>query len=165
MHLNKEKLTSYLVQLAMVAVVVVLIYSSLAARLDVTTSAHRIYADLPRAWQVRCLSDAMFIPAVLWLGVGGMMWIASTGFFDIFSYAFKSLLVLFSPLKNPKDHEHFYEYKLAKEEKRKLKAVPFTVLIVGAVLLVAALVLSFVHEGMVADAVAETAGAVLRRML
>ena len=38
-------------------------------------------------------------------------------------------------------------------------------LIVGAVLLVAALVLSFVHESMVADAIAETAGAVLRRML
>ena len=131
---------------------VVLVYRSLLGRLDVTTTAHRIYAEIPQAWHVRCWSDAMFIPAVLWLGMGGMMWVATTDFFDIFRYSFSSLLVLFTPFKNPKDHKHFYEYKQERAEKRKGKAVPVTVLVIGIVLMAGALITSFIHEDMVAGA-------------
>ena len=42
------------------------------------------------------LSDGCFVAAVLLCGVGILAWTATTGFFDIFSYGFKSLLVLFS---------------------------------------------------------------------
>lgn len=151
MRLNKSRWISLGVQLAAVAVIVVLIYDTLAGRLNVNTSAHRIYAEIPQAWHVRCWSDAMFIPAVLWTGMGGLLWIATTGFFDIFRYAFGSLLVLFSPLKSPKDQKHYYEYKLERDEKRKGKEIPATVLIVGVLLLAGSLVLSFVHEGMTSD--------------
>lgn len=147
---KKTTLVSYLVQAALAAAVAVAIYMMLAERLDVTTSAHRIYAEVPAAWHVRCWSDALFIPAVLWVGMGGLMWVATTGFFDIFRYGFSSLLVLFTPFKNPKDHKKFYEYKLEREEKRKGKSVPVTILVVGIVLMAGALVLSFVHEDMVA---------------
>ena len=148
---KKTTIASLLVQLALAALVVVLIYNSLSGRLNLNTSAHRIYAEVPMAWHVRCWSDALFIPAVLWLGMGGMLCVATTDFFDIFRYAFSSLLVLFSPLKNPKEHKHFYEYKLERAEKRKGKSIPTTVLALGAAMLLGALALSFVHEGMVAD--------------
>ena len=147
---KKSAIISYLVQLALAVFMVFAIHAALASRLDVTSSAHRVYADLPAAWEVRCWSDALFIPAVLWLGMGGMMWVATTDFFDIFRYAFSSLLVLFSPLKNPKEHKHFYEYKLERAEKRKGKAVPVTILVIGVLLVVGALVTSVIHENMVA---------------
>ena len=147
---KKSALISYLVQLVLAVVLVVVIHGALASRLDVNTSAHRVYADLPAAWELRCWSDAMFIPAVLWLGMGGMMWVATTDFFDIFRYAFSSLLVLFSPLKNPRDHKHFYEYKLERAEKLKGKAIPVTLLVIGVLLVVGALATSFIHEDMVA---------------
>lgn len=152
---KKSALISYLVQLVLAVVLVVVIHGALASRLDVNTSAHRVYADLPAAWELRCWSDAMFIPAVLWLGMGGMMWVATTDFFDIFRYAFSSLLVLFSPLKNPRDHKHFYEYKLERAEKRKGKAIPVTLLVIGVLLVVGALATSFIHEDMVAPWYAE----------
>ena len=147
---KKSAIISYLVQLALAVFMVFAIHATLASRLDVTSSAHRVYTDLPAAWEVRCWSDALFIPAVLWLGMGGMMWVATTDFFDIFQYAFSSLLVLFSPLKNPKEHKHFYEYKLERAEKRKGKAVPVTILVIGVLLVVGALVTSVIHENMVA---------------
>ena len=147
---KKTMLVSYLVQVGLAAAMAVAIYMALAARLDVSTSVHRIYAEVPAAWHVRCWSDALFIPAVLWVGMGGLMWVATTDFFDIFRYGFSSLLVLFTPFKNPKDHKHFYEYKQERAEKRKGKSVPVTILVVGVALMLGALVLSFVHEGMVA---------------
>ena len=150
MEQKKSTLISYLVQVVLAGVVVFAILSALLPRLNTATVEHRVYADLPTAWTVRCWSDALFIPAVLWLGMGGMMWVATTDFFDIFRYGFSSLLVLFTPFKNPKDHKKFYEYKLERAEKRKGKAVPVTVLVIGVVLLVGALATSFVHEDMVA---------------
>ncbi|MBE5781743.1 MAG: DUF3899 domain-containing protein [Clostridiales bacterium] len=66
----------------------------------------------------RYLSDGFFVAGMLIAGIGGMVWISSTGFFDIFSYGFHSILVLFSSLKNPKDHEKYYDYKTMREEKR-----------------------------------------------
>lgn len=77
----------------------------------------------------RFLSDGFFVSGLLLTGFGGLVWVSTTGFFDIFSYGFKSLLVLFSPLKKPHEHEKFYEYKVAKDAKRG-KAKPF-LLVVG----------------------------------
>lgn len=80
-----------------------------------------------------CLSDGFFISGFLIAAVGLMSLIATTGFFDIFGYAFSSLLVLFSPLRSPEKHRKYLEYKLEREGKRKGKR-PF-ILISGAVLL------------------------------
>lgn len=133
-----KKWISFGVQLLIAALVAVVLYNSFVDDLDPTKFEHQRYVAVKEAWSLYCWSNALFIPGVMWLGVGGLMWIATTGFFDIFSYAFSSLLVLFTPLKNPKDHKRFYEYKLDKEERRKGKPVSWSVLIVGLILIIAA---------------------------
>lgn len=135
------------IQLLIALGVAALLYFSFLDDLNTNVFEHWRYAAVPDAWPVYCASNALFVPGVLWLGVGGLTWIATTGFFDIFSYAFKSLLLLFSPLKKPGEFERFYEYKLAKEEKRSGKAVPYTMLIVGVVLVLGAAVLNGVYNG------------------
>ncbi len=63
-------------------------------------------------------SDGLFVTGLLLTALGLLIWIATTGFFDIFSYAFKSLLLLFSSLRKPQDHIKYVDYKAEKEEKR-----------------------------------------------
>lgn len=73
---------------------------------------------------MRCFSDGFFIASILMIGFGGLMWVSTTGFFDIFSYGAKSLLVLFSSLRHPKNHPKYYDYKTEKEARRG-KAKPY----------------------------------------
>ena len=82
----------------------------------------------------RSLSDGCFISAFVLMGVGILVWISTTGFFDIFGYAMHSLLVLFTSLRNPSSHESYIDYKAQKNEKRG-KAQPY-ILIVGLIFLV-----------------------------
>ena len=93
------------------------------------------------AMAMRALSDGCFVTTVLMGGMGALVWVSTTGFFDIFTYAGKSLLVLFSPMKQPEKLKKFYEYKADKDEKR--KKADFTLLIVG----VGYLLLSFAFLG------------------
>lgn len=93
------------------------------------------------AWSLRALSDGCFVTTVLMGGMGALVWVSTTGFFDIFTYAGKSLLVLFSPMKQPEKLKKFYEYKADKDEKR--KKADFTLLIVG----IGYLLLSFAFLG------------------
>ena len=95
------------------------------------------------AYACRYLSDGLFVAGVLLTGFGMMVWISTTGFFDMFSYAGHSLLVLFSSLRSPKEHESFYDYKMKKEEKRG-QAKPY-ILIVGIGFILAALVCLFLY--------------------
>lgn len=85
-----------------------------------------------------CLSDGFFIAGFLIAAVGLLGMIATTGFFDIFGYAFSSLLVLFSPMRRPEKHRRYLEYKLEREEKRKGKMT--FIFITGVLLLLAALI-------------------------
>lgn len=161
MNQKKTAIISILVQLVLAAAVAAAFYKAWDAKLDPTTIAYRMYVETPAAWPVRCWHDALFSTALIWLGIGGMMFVAATDFFDIFGYAFSSLLVLFSPLKSPKEQKKFYEYKQDRNEKRKKKAderkngnlIPTTMVIIGVVLLVAAIAVMFVHDSMLpADA-------------
>lgn len=88
---------------------------------------------------VWCLSDGCFVAGLLLAGMGALLWISTTGFFDIFGYAMKSLLVLFSPLRAPEKHQKFLDYKAEREEKR--RPVGKETLAVGAGFLVLAAVL------------------------
>ena len=71
-------------------------------------------------WQnMLSLSDGFFVSAVMLLSPGLLVLISTTtDFFDIFSYAFHSLLVLFTPLRKPKDVKRYYEYKQDRKERR-----------------------------------------------
>lgn len=82
------------------------------------------------------ISDGLMAAGVCYAGVGLMVWISTTGFFDMISYGFSSLWVMFTPFKNPKNHPRFYDYKQAKMEKRKKSRTP--VLYVGLAFLAAA---------------------------
>ena len=66
----------------------------------------------------RYLSDGFFVVGLLATGLGLLIWVSTTGFFDILGYGVKSLLVLFTSLKKPKDHLSFYDYKQIRNENR-----------------------------------------------
>ena len=96
MGLNKKTLITMTVQLVIALTLAVLAASSQGFSLE-----GELYLNC------RYLSDGFFIVAVIFVGMGTLLWVSTTGFFDIFSYAMKSLLVLFSPLKKPSEHPHF----------------------------------------------------------
>ncbi len=81
------------------------------------------------------LSDACFVPGVLFTGVGAFSWISSKGGYDAFGYAFSnfSLHNLF-PTKQPKKYKSLYDYKQEKDEKGR-KWLP-ELLIIGLISLV-----------------------------
>ncbi len=129
MGFNKKTLISIAVQLVIAVALAVL-----AASVQGFKLAGELWLNC------RYLSDGFFIVAVLFTGMGVLLWVSTTGFFDIFGYAMKSLLVLFSPLVKPGEHPHYYEYKCEKEAKRKGKPITHTVLIVGLILLAMSLI-------------------------
>lgn len=75
-------------------------------------------SSAPLFMNFRHLSDGAFVAGMVLCGLGGLMLISTTGFFDIFAYACHSFLVLFTALKRPKDQISFVDYKTMKAEKR-----------------------------------------------
>lgn len=107
----KSKWVSVLLRYGVTAVIGVVI--------SAMTAWHQGFAwSQSFALNARYVSDGCFVAAVLLVGVGALSWISCTGFFDIFSYAIKSILVLFTPLRKPQDHISFYDYKQLKAGKR-----------------------------------------------
>ncbi len=82
------------------------------------------------------LSDGFFVIGFFNLGFGALVKISSTGFFDIFGYAFKSFLNFFIPRSLlDQNREDYYEYKVKKAEKRKETMFFRDMLIVGVCLM------------------------------
>ena len=129
MGLNKKTLISLAGQLCIALVIAA--YTAASQGFAWTGEVHL---------NCRYFSDGCFVSAVFFIGMGGLFWISATGFFDIFSYGFKSLLVLFSPLKTIKEHPHYYEYKCEKDAKREGKPITYTTLIVGVAMLLISLI-------------------------
>lgn len=95
------------------------------------------------AWNARYLSDGFFVAGLLMTGVGALVLVASTDFFDIFTYGFKSLLVLFTPLKKPREHMTFFDYKQERAGRRGGKQ--FFLLFTGLAFLLLALACLWVY--------------------
>lgn len=93
--------------------------------------------DQTLTFNASCLSDGFFVIGLILTGIGGLTWVSTTGFFDIMSYAVKSCLVLFSPLKKPKEHPSFFDYKEAQSAKRGKPR--FAMLILGVVFMAVSL--------------------------
>ena len=129
MGFNKKTLISIAVQLGIALMIAIPVAVSQGFALDGA-------AYLNCRW----LSDGFFVSAVIFVGLGGLFWVSTTGFFDIFSYAFKSLFVLFSPLKKAKEFPHYYDYKCEKDAKREGKPISHTVLVVGLICLAVSLI-------------------------
>lgn len=93
---------------------------------------------------IKYLSDAFFVPAVLYVGFGLLCVAAGEGVLDIIGYGFQSLLYLFTPARKDRAVGGYYEYKVRKKEKR--KPVPVHVLHIGILLLLPALIFSVLYS-------------------
>ena len=94
------------------------------------------------------MSDGFFVTGFLNFGFGALIWISTTGFFDIFGYSAKSILNFFLPRSwmermgmTPKGD--FYEYKVKKREKRKEPLLPIETLWLGGAMILIALIFMF----------------------
>ena len=67
----------------------------------------------------RALSDAFLAAGALATGIWTLSKIASTGFFDLFSYSFTELRNRLIPSRRSGRPEHFYDYKARAAESRK----------------------------------------------
>ncbi len=122
MGFKKKRLISVLIQLAL----------AMGSALSMASS--RGFAWSGDAYMnCRHLSDGFFVSSVIFIGMGSLLWISNTGFFDIFSYGVKSLLVLFTPMKKAKEFPHYYEYKCERDARREGRPITHTVLIVGLI--------------------------------
>ncbi|MBR5382216.1 MAG: DUF3899 domain-containing protein [Clostridia bacterium] len=93
----------------------------------------------------RWLSDGFFVVSVFYLGFGIVILLSSeTDIFDIFSYAFRNLLMLFSLFKRPEDTQSFYDYKMERQAKRVHKDQ--FILIDGVILLIIAIVFYLLYR-------------------
>ena len=121
----KNRFIPWLIELGVSAVV----FLAVAVSRGVFTAAEpaEIYSGL---------CDAFFVPGVFLFCFGLLAFCAYGGVFDIFAYGVKSLKMLFTPFGKPDKHQHYYEYKLAKEARRQ-RPKPRT-LILGAVLMLCA---------------------------
>ena len=112
---SKQRITPWLIELGLSLAVA----AAVAAYRGVFTAQDplRVYSGL---------CDAFFVPGALLCCFGLLSFCARGGAYDIFSYAAKSLKVLFTAFGKER-HQHYYEYKLEKEAKRG-KGKPVTLL-------------------------------------
>ena len=92
---------------------------------------------------IMAISDGFTVAAVLYLGMGGLMWISTTGFFDIFGFAFKRAARAFIPNFFVDADTSYYEYKVGKSEKRS-GFTQHSALIMGVIFLVISIILTVV---------------------
>jgi hypothetical protein len=103
---------------------------------------------LPAHLTARYLSDGFFVAGLMLVGIGALSLVATTGFFDILAYGFRSLLVLFTPFKKPDGYDSYYDYKIDKDARRGKPTL--ALLLVGmAFLLAAVLCLALYYRWMV----------------
>ncbi len=106
---------------------------ALALALGIMYARGLFTRGLSRAETLKRVSDGLFVSGILFFGVGSLIWVSSTGFFDMLSYGFKSVWYLFTPATKPRGSGGFYEYKLMKQERRENSPSVRHVALVGIV--------------------------------
>ena len=87
------------------------------------------------------LADAFTIPSVIMLMLGVLVWVSTTGSFDMIGYGLKKAKDAFFPSKYT--HEQFYDYKVRQDEKR-IKGYGF-MFISGGIYLVPAIIFNILY--------------------
>lgn len=131
------------------------IQTGVAALLVAALAAYRMGGVPANAeGRVMAFCDAFFIVGMLYFCIGALVWVSTTGFFDIFSYAFRKGAHALIPGRITDTVGGFYEYKLGKQEKRKGKGSEVgsrfgkgSTLLIGILLLVVSAVLTAVWYG------------------
>lgn len=91
--------------------------------------------------KVLIICDGFTVTAFGFLGIGALIWVSTTGWFDIFGFAFGKALHVFIPGRIHDSTGSYYDYKMKKAADRK----PFSersTLIIGFVLLAVSIVLT-----------------------
>ena len=88
--------------------------------------------------------DGVTLAAIILLGLGGLMFVANEGFFDIFAYGFKQMgTAMFG--KKPNANNDFPGYKEDKRLKREESPkIFFSFLIAGCIFLLALIILKII---------------------
>ena len=107
-----------------------------AAFVVMTARYQGLGAEQSLSMNARFLSDGCFVVGLLMTGIGALTWVATTGFFDMLSYGViygvRAFIGLFGSSRKPND-QTFYDYKVAKDEKR--GAAQYSVLVNGLMLI------------------------------
>lgn len=98
-------------------------------------------ASLDRAQKYLNIADAFTIPAVVMLMLGVLVWISTTGSFDMIGYGLKKAKDAFFPSRYT--HEQFYDYKVRKNEKR-IKGYGF-MFISGGIYVIPAIIFNILY--------------------
>lgn len=91
--------------------------------------------------KVLIICDGFTVTAFGFLGIGALIWVSTTGWFDIFGFAFGKALHVFIPGRIHDSTGSYYDYKMKKATDRK----PFSessTLIIGFLLLAVSIVLT-----------------------
>lgn len=93
--------------------------------------------------RVRAVDDAFTVVALLYLSFGALLWVSSTGFFDIFGFAVRRGLHAFLPGFVTDPAADYYEYREERRGKRKSRSIKST-FFAGVFLLIVSIVLTIV---------------------
>lgn len=102
-------------------------------------------AETPAA-VVMAISDGFTVAGLLYLCMGSLMWVSTTGMFDIFAYALKKGAHAIIPGMVQDPVNNYYEYKMDKKSKRK-GFTQHAALVVGAVFMAISIILTGVWYG------------------
>lgn len=94
---------------------------ALALSVAVMVSRGAFAAGVTAADRVMAISDGFTVTALLFICLGGLIWVSTTGFFDIFSYAFKKAARVFVPGAYTDETANYYTYVTGQKDKRKSK--------------------------------------------
>lgn len=88
-----------------------------------------VFARENTADVIRGVCDGLTVTALLYVALGMLMWISTTGFFDIFGFAIRKGIHHILPVFVREDPGGLYDYKLEKEEQRQAKPLRSTLLV------------------------------------
>ncbi len=127
----KNNWIKYLVQ-TVIALMLSLIIMNLRGAFDSEAAA----AD-----RFKAVCDGFSVTAMLYISFGILMWVSTTGFFDIFGYAFrKGAHAIIPGMGLDKSNKSYYDYKQDKMDKRNTKPM-YSTLIIGVLFLIVSAIL------------------------
>lgn len=95
--------------------VIVILAVAIAA---VTAVSRGLFSQTDAKGVLHLLSDGFLVPGALFAGIGGLSWVSTTGFFDIFGYGCSHVFGRFIPFDSVyRRKEKYYDYKVRKDEK------------------------------------------------
>lgn len=107
----KKKLLRLVIQIAI----------GILISVGIMTSQGAFAENLSKADRILAVGNGFSVTALLYLSFGMLAWISTTGVLDIFSFAIQRGAHFLVPFAAKKANDKFYEFKEAREAKRKKK--------------------------------------------